>query len=300
MLLSHYQLILFSYRGRPILSLRARGLTFLLFPMLLLILSAGNGFLLARWGHLQALKAREIRLQDERCELSQQTLLQTAALNDMENRVTRIMDFNTKLRIMLNIGDVNDPSAALAVSPHDRHGLQRLPVLFGRNHIREVRLRLDRVCSEMLYAEVRQQRISHAIAAQLETLGTIPVIMPTRGRFSSPFGWRNDPFNGGRRFHKGIDLTAPTGTPIRAAANGFITHVSRSPTYGLVIVITHSEELKTRYAHLSKVSVEEGQRVLRGQIIGYVGNTGRSKAPHLHYEVHQFDRPVNPRNYILQ
>lgn len=300
MLFSRYQFTLFSYQGKPLLTVSANGLTLLLFPLLLLFLAAGNGWLIVHWTHWQHLKGREAQLFQERQALSQLTLLQTATLNDLENRVLRIVDFNTKLRIMLTIGDAGDTEAALSISPVSRPGLANLPALFGHNHIRDMWLRLEQLDGDMVTEEVRQQYIGHAIAEQMETLGTIPVIMPTRGRFSSPFGWRNDPFNGGRRFHKGIDLTAPTGTPVRATANGLITHLDRSPSYGLVIIVTHSAELSTRYAHLSKVAVIEGQRVLRGQIIGFVGNTGRSKAPHLHYEVHQRGSPVNPRNYILQ
>lgn len=300
MLLSRYQLTLFSNWGKPLLTLSANGLALFFLPLVLLALAAGNGFLAVHWQQWHELKSHESALLEQRRRLSHDILLQTAALNEMENQVVRIVDFNTKLRIMLNIADSGDDVASLALSPRDRLGLERLPALYGHNHFRSMRLRLDSVDGEMISEEVRQQRIGHAIAEQLETLATIPVIMPTRGRFSSPFGWRNDPFNGGRRFHKGIDLTAPTGTPVRAAANGIISHLDRSPSYGLVIVITHSDELSTRYAHLSKVAVVEGQRVLRGQIIGFVGNTGRSKAPHLHYEVHQRNKPVNPRNYILQ
>ncbi len=154
----------------------------------------------------------------------------------------------------------------------------------------------DRIVTE----EIRQQEIAHAVSIQLETLGTIPVIMPTQGRFSSGFGWRVDPFTGKKRFHKGIDLTAATGTPIRATANGTVVQTNRSTSYGLVATIKHNDKLETLYAHMSGFAVKEGQRVLRGQVVGYVGNTGRSKAPHLHYEVHVEGKPVNPLNYILQ
>ncbi|MGE4291394.1 MAG: M23 family metallopeptidase [Desulfovibrio sp.] len=300
MLFSRYQITLFSHWGKPLLSVSLSGLVLLGLSLFALALAAGNGFLLVRWQYWLALQQTQQTLLEQRRDISHQILFQTAALNDLENRVVRIVDFNTKLRIMLNIADPGDQLACLSLNPRDHLGLQRVPALFQRNHFREMRMRLDNVDGEMVAEEIRQQLIGHAIAEQLETLGTIPVIMPTRGRFSSPFGWRNDPFNHGRRFHKGIDLTAPTGTPVRATANGVISRLDNSASYGLVITLTHSAELVTLYAHLSKVAVIEGQHVLRGQIIGFVGNTGRSKAPHLHYEVHQRGQPVNPKNYILQ
>lgn len=300
MLRSRYRISLFSQWGRPLVSLNVNGLVLLAAPLLILGLTALNGWLVVFWQHWQDLKVYEARLDAERLSLSQRLLLQSAALNEMESRMRRIADFDAKLRIMLNMGAPGDGVATLLPAPRTGAGLTALPALRGRNHLRGMRQRLERLDGEIVTEEVRQQHIGHAIAAQLETLTTIPVILPTHGRFSSPFGWRNDPFTGGRRFHKGIDLTAPTGTPVRATANGVITHLDRSPSYGLVIVITHSAELATRYAHLSRAAVTEGQRVLRGQIIGFVGNTGRSKAPHLHYEVQQRGMPVNPRNYILQ
>jgi murein DD-endopeptidase MepM/ murein hydrolase activator NlpD len=300
MLRSHYQVTLFTHRGRPLFTLGLGGASLFLLLAVMLLLSAAAGYQAVRYEQIQVLLQRQDDLLEERRELSRKTLQQSAALRRMESRVAGIVDFNSKLRIMLNIASPDEARYVLAPEQRPGRKEQRLPALTGRNHLRDMRRRLDAVSGTMLQEEARQQHIALAVGRQLENLGTIPVIMPTRGRFSSPFGWRTDPFTGGRRFHKGIDLTARTGTPVRTTANGVVTQVARSASYGLVIVVTHNNTLRTRYAHLSKFAVTEGQRVLRGQIIGYVGNTGRSKAPHLHYEVHQNNKPVNPRNYILQ
>lgn len=117
-------------------------------------------------------------------------------------------------------------------------------------------------------------------------------------RLSSTFGYRNDPFNGGRRLHSGVDMAGPTGTPIHATANGVVSFAGRQSGYGLIVVIDHAAGFETRYAHMSRIRVTEGQRVSRGDRIGDMGSTGRSTGPHLHYEVRTGDTPRNPMNYI--
>ena len=117
-------------------------------------------------------------------------------------------------------------------------------------------------------------------------------------RLSSPFGYRRDPFNGGSRLHSGVDMAAPTGTPIHANGDGVVSFAGRQSGYGLIIVIDHAFGFETRYAHLSRIRVTEGQRVSRGDRIGDMGSTGRSTGPHLHYEVRTGDTPRNPMNYI--
>ncbi len=128
----------------------------------------------------------------------------------------------------------------------------------------------------------------------------IPSIPPVKGVFSSGFGVRKDPFTGGFEFHKGIDITAPEGIPIIATADGIVEIAGWNDWgYGNQVVIDHQNGIKTRYAHMLKVLVRKGQKVKRGQIIGLVGSTGKSIAPHVHYEVYVNGKPVNPLKYIL-
>jgi len=128
---------------------------------------------------------------------------------------------------------------------------------------------------------------------------SIPSRVPLKGvRLTSGFGMRTHPVTGLRRGHKGIDLAAPTGTPIYATADGLISRASWFSTYGLYVAIEHGGELQTRYAHMSRLNVAKGQRVKKGEIIGFVGSTGRSTGPHLHYEVRVRGKAVNPLPYM--
>ncbi|GAB7256246.1 M23 family metallopeptidase [uncultured Polaribacter sp.] len=132
-------------------------------------------------------------------------------------------------------------------------------------------------------------------------LAAIPAILPVKlvdlTRMASGYKWRMHPILKIRKFHKGMDFTAPVGTPIYASGNGKVIRAERSATFGKVIYIDHGYGYKTIYAHMSKMKARKGQKVKRGDLIGYVGNTGRSVSAHLHYEVHKNDRAVNPINF---
>jgi murein DD-endopeptidase MepM/ murein hydrolase activator NlpD len=129
---------------------------------------------------------------------------------------------------------------------------------------------------------------------------SVPSRMPLAGAvLTSNFGMRNHPVLGGSRKHNGIDLAAPTGTPVYATGDGIVSRADWFSSYGLYISIEHGASLQTRYAHLSRLAVAEGDTVRKGDLIGYVGSTGRSTGPHLHYEVRVDGLAVNPIPYMM-
>jgi murein DD-endopeptidase MepM/ murein hydrolase activator NlpD len=121
---------------------------------------------------------------------------------------------------------------------------------------------------------------------------------PLEGRVASSFGEREDPINGEGAFHSGLDIDAPYGTPVRAAADGAVSDASMGAGYGREVVLDHGHDVETVYGHLSAIAVLPGQHVIRGQVIGYVGQSGRATGPHLHYEVRVHKVPVNPHKYL--
>lgn len=130
---------------------------------------------------------------------------------------------------------------------------------------------------------------------------SVPSRMPLEGaQLTSGFGMRNHPVLGGRRQHAGIDLAAPTGTPVYATADGVVGRADWYSSYGLYISINHGASMETRYAHLSRLAVAAGDNVKKGDLIGYVGSTGRSTGPHLHYEVRVDGVAVNPIPYMVE
>jgi murein DD-endopeptidase MepM/ murein hydrolase activator NlpD len=155
--------------------------------------------------------------------------------------------------------------------------------------------------------------MSHVIEDRSEKLGvldsffmddrlarkTIPTTMPVSGGYySSNFGYRIDPINGHSEFHTGVDIVAPVGTHVLAAAGGVVSYSGAMPEYGNVVDVDHDNGLTSRYAHLSKRLVKVGDVVMKGQLIALVGNTGRTTGPHLHFEVREKGIALNPNKFL--
>jgi murein DD-endopeptidase MepM/ murein hydrolase activator NlpD len=132
----------------------------------------------------------------------------------------------------------------------------------------------------------------------IETLKVTPIGVPAPGHISSGYGFRHSPFHGGPSMHQGVDFSLPYGSPIHSTADGVVEKVIRNGTYGLMVDIRHTPRVLTRYAHLSKAFVTEGEKICRGEVLGLVGSSGRSTAPHLHYEVRVDGRSTNPLPFM--
>ena len=167
----------------------------------------------------------------------------------------------------------------------------------------DLQRKVDRLERE-IYVQARSYEELLDIAKnQEQRMENIPAIQPVLNkdlkRMASGYGWRVDPVYHIRRFHEGMDFSAPVGTDIFATGNGTVTYSGWKQGYGETIEIDHGFNYKTRYAHCSKRMVKVGQKVKRGDVIALVGNTGKSTGPHLHYEVHYNGRHVDPRNYYF-
>ena len=142
--------------------------------------------------------------------------------------------------------------------------------------------------------------IYEKVQDNIERINSIPSVRPVQGGYlNSTFGYRNDPIDNVRRFHHGQDITVKSGTPVIAPANGVVKRAYYAGGFGNHIKIDHGSGYTTLFAHLSKINVKHGQEIKRGEVIGYTGNTGRSTAPHLHYEIHYNGEPQNPLDYFF-
>ncbi|OJU60163.1 MAG: hypothetical protein BGO08_09175 [Altererythrobacter sp. 66-12] len=151
-----------------------------------------------------------------------------------------------------------------------------------------------------LFASWKSMDHTGVVSAQPIARVSVPSGMPVQdATLTSSFGMRNHPILGGRRDHKGIDLAQPIGTPVYATADGLVSKAAPFSSYGNYIQIEHGGGLETRYAHLSGFAVATGDQVHKGQLIGYVGTTGRSTGPHLHYEVRVAGDAVDPTPYMV-
>lgn len=184
-------------------------------------------------------------------------------------------------------------------------GVNRYKSLEGFNNsemIKATTKRLDIIKKQMAIQSKSLDEITKLAEEKEKLLMAIPAIQPVKNedlkRMASGYGWRSDPFTKARKMHRGMDFSAPKGTPVYATGDGKVIRADNgSSGYGKHIRIDHGYGYKTLYGHLSKYNVKKGQRVRRGDLIGFVGNTGRSEAPHLHYEVWKDGERINPINF---
>ncbi|MDB2606864.1 M23 family metallopeptidase, partial [Zobellia sp.] len=184
-------------------------------------------------------------------------------------------------------------------------GINRYKSLEGFNNSEMViatTKRLDIIKKQMAIQSKSLDEITVLAEEKEKFLMAIPAIQPVTNaslkRMASGYGWRSDPFTKARKMHRGMDFSAPKGTPIYAPGDGKVTRADNgSSGYGKHIRINHSYGYRTLYGHLSEYNVKKGQKVKRGDLIGFVGNTGRSEAPHLHYEVWKDGDRINPINF---
>jgi len=185
-------------------------------------------------------------------------------------------------------------------------GVNRYTDLEGFNNseiVIEIAKRLDKI-KKKLYVQTKSfDEIIDLAKNKEDMLASVPAIQPISNKdlrkTASGWGYRMHPIYKIRLFHYGIDFTAPTGTEVFSTGNGTIIEARRSLGFGNTILIDHGYGYKTRYAHLNSFNVRKGQEVIRGDVIAFVGDTGRSTAPHLHYEVIQNGKKVNPVNYFF-
>jgi len=184
-------------------------------------------------------------------------------------------------------------------------GINRYDEFDGYNNsdlIKNATRKMDILSNSLVVQSKSLDEIINLAKDKEKLLAAIPAIQPVKNedltRMASGFGYRNDPFTKIRKFHYGMDFTAKTGTPIFATGDGVVMKADNSMSgYGNLIIVNHGFGYKSFYAHMSKFKARKGQKVKRGDIIGYVGSTGRSEAPHLHYEVHKDGQPINPINF---
>ncbi len=187
----------------------------------------------------------------------------------------------------VGIGPVNIPAG-------DDQSIPAVPAQISPGQVRTINQKADDIQKnfDTLLSFFENQRAQ---------LASTPTISPTVGWQTGEFGMRTDPFTQMQQFHRGIDIAGNMGNPVIATADGIIVRVvSRDKIFGLNILISHGGGLTTFYGHLSKILVKPGQRVKRGDIIGELGKSGKATGPHVHYEVRQNDKAVNPYYYILE
>jgi len=245
--------------------------------------------------------ARADRLEAENQALAAEIGLMHGRLTDLADTLQQIARRDDQIRLLANLEPLDPEVQAAGIGGPSASAPSRTAEMgvLGRQ-AESVRFDLDGLIR-------RANLLANSFADAVDSIGVhkkrmeaTPSILPTQGWLTSHYTTsRLHPILNVARPHVGIDVTAPTGTPIEAPAAGTVTYAGEKTGYGKIVIISHGFGVETRFAHASKLLVQEGQRVVRGDQIALVGRSGLATAPHLHYEVHVNGQAVNPLKYVL-
>ncbi|MCG8567444.1 MAG: M23 family metallopeptidase [Desulfobacterales bacterium] len=222
-------------------------------------------------------------------------------IESLKTQVKTLAQLEERVRLIADIKKTNGSTGLIGIGGIPENSLdQEMPLEARHNNL--IREMNDQ--SQQINLAARQQELDfNHLIQQLEKkkniLAATPSIRPVDGWITSRFGYRKSPFTGKRDFHSGLDIANRPGTKIVATADGKVTYAARKIFIGKLVVLDHGYGKQTKYGHLKKILVKPGQRIKRGDVIGLLGNTGRSTGPHLHYEVRINGAAVNPLKYIL-
>lgn len=246
---------------------------------------------------------KEIMLQREIQQYDKIFHSMNEEINDINKVLKDIQLRDTSIyRLMLKADPVSETFSEGGIGGRDVS--QQYEGLSNKDILTEINSKIDVLTSKVKAQEQSLGELYGIAVDKDKQLSCIPAIKPVRDletrRIASYYGYRVDPIYKVRRFHKGIDFSAPIGTEIVATGDGKVTEVHKGASggYGRHVEIDHGYEYSTLYAHMHKIIVKEGQQVKRGQVIGYVGNSGKSSGPHLHYEVKKNGSAINPINFF--
>jgi hypothetical protein len=237
--------------------------------------------------------------------LTQENQVLTAKLGDLESTVTllkgemsKIIGKDEQIRLVFDLppidSDVREVGVGGEANPEPLVGSE----LGQRTWL--VQEDIEKIRRQIKLENASTEELLGLVQGRKNQLDHTPTINPCEGFVTRGFGIHPDPFTGSYQPHNGIDIAAPKGTPVSATAEGIVISTAYQSGLGNLIIIDHGNGYSTSYGHLSKIMVATGHRVNRGEIIGLVGSTGYSTGPHLHYEVHQNNRPLDPANFIVK
>jgi murein DD-endopeptidase MepM/ murein hydrolase activator NlpD len=236
------------------------------------------------------------KLQAENVDLKVQKKNLEVSTVKLDTKLTALENLSAKLATLIQNDSLNKrlPKLNIPAVGGSKVDYPTADLIGHSNLMSDVEVLKDRTTD----LENQMRLLERAAETRANIIRYTPTIWPVKGKISSHYGSRPDPFNGDAEMHLGLDISALYGSLVHAPADGIVVFAQRQSAYGNLVVLDHGNGLTTRHGHLSRFNVHVGQRVHKGDVIAFVGTTGRSTAPHLHYEVRLNDRPVNPRTYL--
>lgn len=243
-------------------------------------------------------RAEMSRLRDLTKVQQQQLRELGTKIDEFSDRMEELRQTDKKIRILAYETN-RERKLPLGVGGSDKE--TRIKDLLERDHsvlIEGMRKNIEKLKNEANEREKSFNELLAFLNEQKSILASTPSLWPVQGWVTSGFGTRRSPFGSGIEFHKGIDISTRYGKAIVAPADGFVVRSGYEPADGNTVKIEHGHGFSTAYLHLSKIAIAQGERIKKGQVIGYVGDSGRSTGPHLHYSVYVNNVPVNPVKYL--
>ena len=222
-------------------------------------------------------------------------------LNYLDSQINKIEEKDNAIRTYAGMPIIDKDIRKLGIGGHlsDLKFSDNLAPIINKE-LSILEMNVEKLSREVSLELTSYTSIYNKVQEDIIRISKIPSIRPVQGGYlNSTFGYRNDPIDHVRRFHQGQDITVKSGTPVLSPADGVVKRAYYAGGFGNHIKLEHGSGYTTLFAHLSKINVKHGQTVKRGEIIGYTGNTGRSTAPHLHYEIHHNGKPQNPLDYFF-
>jgi murein DD-endopeptidase MepM/ murein hydrolase activator NlpD len=266
------------------------------------LLLASAGFLLIRSSSTLFHTSQLAAVEKENAVLKTKIDQYADRVASLGRQIEQNFDFQKKARLLANMDDLNGDVADVGIGGPEFVVGQSLTDLRGgaRAKVGLLEKDLDKLMRQAQLQRESYEEIIAKLNVDQKLLDATPSIRPvSTGFVTSRFGRRMDPFTGRPAWHYGVDYSARAGTPIVATADGVVTFTGRWYEFGWAVEISHGNGVVTRYAHCSKLLVQMGQRVKRGEVIARVGSSGRSTAPHLHYEILLDGARKNPLAYVL-
>lgn len=228
------------------------------------------------------------RLRQQNSELKTANAQFSNSIDSLRGQLRTVEDKTRKLAIIAGVNPAQvAPQGGVGGNRIDDRSAYPWP-----DDIDQIRYRSSELAADLAVIEKK-------FVARNQLLSSTPSIAPVRGILTDGYGGRKDPFTGRAASHPAVDISSAQGQPILSPADGVVVKAEWANGYGNVVYVSHGYGYATRYGHLSRFNVKPGQRVRRGEVIGFVGSTGRSTGPHLHYEVRVNGETVNPLEYIL-
>jgi len=297
---SEYTVMIVPHHGKTVLSVK---LPFKVIKYslagLCLCLAVIFGAFWNYWSEAKLAHADQVELERYRMthnEQVKQIEQLTKATASLQEDMTRLNQLDAELRRMVNTEENTAVSRSGQGRPNTVYNGKGGPVVSP--NVNELTSLVQEMQASVKVREESLTALKEALTEKKQLLAATPSIWPTQGEVTSKFGWRSSPWGWGSEWHPGIDIANDTGTPIHATADGRVIHSGWYGGYGLMVQIDHGYGIETLYGHNSRIAVQVGQTVKKGDVIAYMGSTGISTGSHCHYEVRVNGSAVNPANFL--